>query len=79
MLPYGEYTVVEKGAEIQGFILNATSDPADGKVTVSEKPQTIAFTNTYEMMNPEAGTLIVKRPFRAMARTITRHLRLPWS
>lgn len=38
MLPYGEYTVVEKGAEIQGFILNATSDPADGKVTVSEKP-----------------------------------------
>lgn len=61
MLPYGEYTVVEKGAEIQGFILNATSDPADGKVTVSEKPQTIAFTNTYEMMNPEAGTLIVKK------------------
>ena len=61
MLPYGEYTVVEKGAEIQGFILNATSDPADGKVTVSEKPQTIAFTNTYEMINPEAGTLIVKK------------------
>lgn len=61
MLPYGEYTVVEKGAEIQGFILNATSDPADGKVNVSEKPQTIAFTNTYEMMNPEAGTLIVKK------------------
>lgn len=61
MLPYGEYTVVEKGAEIQGFILNATSDPADGKVNVSEKPQTVAFTNTYEMMNPEAGTLIVKK------------------
>lgn len=61
MLPYGEYTVVEKGAEIQGFILNAKSDPADGKVNVSEKPQTIAFTNTYEMMNPEAGTLIVKK------------------
>lgn len=61
LLPYGEYTVVEKGAEIQGFILNATSDPADGKVTVSEKPQTIDFINTYEMMNPEAGTLIVKK------------------
>ncbi len=61
LLPYGEYTVVEKGAEIQGFKLTATSDPADGKVTVSEKPQTIAFTNTYEMMNPEAGTLIVKK------------------
>lgn len=61
MLPYGEYTVVEKGAEIQGFKLTATSNPADGKVTVSEKPQTIAFTNTYEMMNPEAGTLIVKK------------------
>ena len=61
LLPYGEYTVVEKGAEIQGFILNATSDPADGKVNVSEKPQTIAFINTYEMMNPEAGTLIVKK------------------
>lgn len=61
LLPYGEYTVVEKDAEIQGFKLTATSDPADGKVTVSEKPQTIAFTNTYEMMNPEAGTLIVKK------------------
>lgn len=61
LLPYGEYTVVEKGAEIQGFILNAKSEPADGKVTVSEKPQTIAFTNIYEMMNPEAGTLIVKK------------------
>ena len=61
MLPYGEYTVVEKGAEIQGFKLTATSNPADGKVTVSEKPQTIAFTNTYEMINPEAGTLIVKK------------------
>lgn len=61
MLPYGEYTVVEKGAEIQGFNLTTTSDPADGKVTVSEKPQTIDFTNTYEMMNPEAGTLIVKK------------------
>lgn len=61
MLPYGEYTVVEKGAEIQGFILNATSKPADGKVNVSETSQNIAFTNTYEMMNPEAGTLIVKK------------------
>ena len=47
-VPFGSYTVTEDDAGMQGYTVTTTSDPADGKVTVSAAANgNITFTNTY--------------------------------
>lgn len=47
-VPFGNYTVTESDAGMQGYAVTTTSDPANGKVTVSATADgNITFTNTY--------------------------------
>lgn len=46
-LPVGEYTVTENSATVDGYTLNTTTTPTNGKVTVTKEGTTVSFTNTY--------------------------------
>ena len=46
-LPVGEYTVTENSATVDGYTLNTTTIPTNGKVTVTKEGTTVSFTNTY--------------------------------
>ena len=47
-VPFGNYTVTENDAGMQGYAVTTTSDQANGKVTVSATANgNITFTNTY--------------------------------
>lgn len=47
-VPFGNYTVTESDAGMQGYAVTTTSDPANGTVTVSDTADgNITFTNTY--------------------------------
>ena len=61
----GTYTVTESDAGMQGYAVTTTSDPADGKVTVSATANgNITFTNTYTENTVEAnGSLTIKKEF----------------
>ena len=58
----GEYTVTEAGADIDGYNVVTTSNPADGKVKVAEgQAATIAFTNTYTKIEGPKGELTISK------------------
>lgn len=46
-LPVGEYTVTENSATVDGYTLNTTTNPTNGKVTVTKEGTTVSFINTY--------------------------------
>lgn len=47
-VPFGNYTVTENDAGMQGYAVTTTSNPVNGKVTVSDTADgNITFTNTY--------------------------------
>ena len=61
-VPVGEYTVTESGADIDGYNVVTTSNPADGKVKVAEgQAATIAFTNTYTKIEGPKGELTISK------------------
>ena len=61
-VPVGEYTVTEAGADIDGYNVVKTSNPADGKVKVAEgQAATIAFTNTYTKIEGPKGELTISK------------------
>lgn len=60
-LEVGTYTVVEKEQNVSGYHVTTSSDPANGELALTEEGATITFTNTYEMLPPNIGTLIVKK------------------
>ena len=61
-VPVGEYTVTEAGADIDGYNVVTTSNPADGKVKVAEgQAATIAFTNTYTKIEGPKGELTISK------------------
>ena len=61
-VPVGEYTVTEAGADIDGYNVVTTSNPADGKVKVAEgQAVTIAFTNTYTKIEGPKGELTISK------------------
>lgn len=41
------YTVTENSATVDGYTLNTTTDPTNGKVTVTKEGTTVSFINTY--------------------------------
>lgn len=60
-LEVGTYTVVEKEQNVSGYHVTTSSDPANGELTLTQEGATITFTNSYEMIPPNTGTLIVKK------------------
>ena len=61
-VPVDEYTVTEAGADIDGYNVVTTSNPADGKVKVAEgQAATIAFTNTYTKIEGPKGELTISK------------------
>ena len=60
-LGVGAYTVVEKEQTVSGYHVTTSSNPADGELTLTQEGATITFTNSYEMIPPDTGTLIVKK------------------
>ena len=61
-VPVGEYTVTEAGADIDGYNVVTTSNPADGKVKVAEgQAATIAFTNTYTKIEGPKGEMTISK------------------
>lgn len=60
-LEVGTYTVVEKEQNVSGYVVTTSSDPANGELALTKEGATITFTNTYEMIPPDTGTLIVKK------------------
>lgn len=49
-VPFGNYTVTEDNAGMQGYTVTTTSDPANREVTVSDTANgNITFTNTYTL------------------------------
>ena len=61
-VPVGEYTITEAGADIDGYNVVTTSNPADGKVKVAEgQAATIAFTNTYTKIEGPKGELTISK------------------
>lgn len=61
-VPVGEYTVTEAGADIDGYNVVTTSNPADGKVKVAEgQAATIAITNTYTKIEGPKGELTISK------------------
>lgn len=60
-LEVGTYTVVEKEQNVSGYHVTTSSDPANGELALTKEGATITFTNTYEMIPPNTGTLIVKK------------------
>ena len=72
-LGVGRYTVVEKEQKVSGYVVATSSNPADGELDLTQEDATITFTNSYEMIPPNTGTLIVKKPFPAAEQIITSH------
>lgn len=64
-VPFGNYTVTENDAGMQGYAVTTTSNPANGKVTVSATANgNITFTNTYTKNTVEAnGSLTIAKEF----------------
>ena len=64
-VPFGNYTVTESDAGMQGYAVTTTSDPANGTVTVSDTADgNITFTNTYTKNTVEAnGSLTIAKEF----------------
>ena len=64
-VPFGNYTVTESDAGMQGYAVTTTSAPANGKVTVSDTADgNITFTNTYTKNTVEAnGSLTIAKEF----------------
>lgn len=64
-VPFGNYTVTESDAGMQGYAVTTTSDQANGKVTVSDTADgNITFTNTYTKNTVEAnGSLTIAKEF----------------
>ena len=60
-LEVGTYTVVEREQNVFGYHVTTSSDPANGELTLTQEGATITFTNSYEMIPPNTGTLIVKK------------------
>ena len=60
-LEVGTYTVVEKEQNVSGYHVTTSSDPANGELALTKEGATITFTNSYEMITPDTGTLIVKK------------------
>ena len=60
-LEVGTYTVVEREQNVFGYRVTTSSDPANGELELTKKGVTITFTNSYEMIPPDTGTLIVKK------------------
>lgn len=60
-LGVGGYTVVEKEQKVSGYVVATSSNPADGELDLTQEDATITFTNSYEMIPPNTGTLIVKK------------------
>ena len=60
-LEVGTYTVVEREQNVFGYHVTTSSDPANGELELTKEGATITFTNTYEMLPPNIGTLIVKK------------------
>ena len=60
-LEVGTYTVVEKEQNVSGYHVTTSSDPANGELALTKEGATITFTNSYEMIPPDTGTLIVKK------------------
>lgn len=55
------YTVVEKEQKVSGYVVTTSSNPANGELDLTKEGATITFTNSYEMIPPDTGTLIVKK------------------
>ena len=64
-VPFGNYTVTESDAGMQGYAVTTTSAPANGTVTVSATANgNITFTNTYTKNTVEAnGSLTITKEF----------------
>lgn len=64
-VPFGNYTVTESDAGMQGYAVTTTSAPANGTVTVSDTADgNITFTNTYTKNTVEAnGSLTIAKEF----------------
>lgn len=60
-LEVGRYTVVEYEQNVSGYHVNTSSNPANGELDLTKEGATITFTNSYEMIPPDTGTLIVKK------------------
>ena len=61
-LPYGKYTVVERDAAvIKGYNWTKQSDKDNDTVEISKEAQTITFTNTYTLIPPNTGKLVVRK------------------
>lgn len=60
-LEVGTYTVVEREQNVFGYHVTTSSDPANGELELTKEGATITFTNSYEMIPPNTGTLIVKK------------------
>lgn len=60
-LEVGRYTVVEHEQNVSGYHVNTSSNPANGELDLTKEGATITFTNSYEMIPPDTGTLIVKK------------------
>lgn len=60
-LEVGRYTVVEHEQNVSGYHVNTSSNPANGELDLTKEGAIITFTNSYEMIPPNIGTLIVKK------------------
>lgn len=60
-LEVGRYTVVERVQNVSGYHVNTSSNPANGEFTLTQEGATITFTNSYEMIPPDTGALIVQK------------------
>ena len=60
-LEVGSYTVVEKMQNVSGYHVTTRSDLENGKLDLTKDGATITFTNVYEELPPNTGTLIVKQ------------------
>lgn len=60
-LEVGRYTVVEHEQNVSGYVVTTSSNPADGELNLTQEGATITFTNSYEVIPPNTGTLIVKK------------------
>ena len=60
-MPYGTYTITESNANVEGY--NLTTSGLDNAVTIDkENPNgKVNVTNAYTVMQPETGTLTVKK------------------
>lgn len=60
-LEVGRYTVVEHEQNVSGYVVTTSSNPADGELNLTQEGATITFTNSYEVIPPNTGALIVQK------------------